>query len=92
MSTPAMQPTPRQEALVVCPCSKMFRPKKPWQRFCSASCRQSWDVEAGTMGRVASVRKLTRGRVSVILRLEGSAADRALNLTPGDDIRVVKQP
>lgn len=87
-----MHPEPRQAAMSVCPCGRMFRPVKPWQTFCCASCRSSYDAEVGATGTVASVRKLTRGRVSVIVRMEGPAAERAINLSPGDRVRAVRQP
>lgn len=90
--TSPMHPEPSQAAISVCPCGAMFRPRKLWQAFCGASCRSAYDAEVGATGTVASVRKLTRGRVSVIVRLEGPAAERAINLSPGDRVRAVRQP
>jgi hypothetical protein len=72
-------------------CASLFAPKKAWAAFCSPDCRTSYDIDIGATGRVSSVRKLRNG-VSIIVRLSGPAAERALNLTPGDRVRAVRQP
>lgn len=73
-------------------CNALFQPKKRWATFCCSECRSAYDSEIGATGEVKSARKLTRGRVSVILWLEGPAAERAMKLSPGDKARVVKLP
>lgn len=72
-------------------CATLFEPKKRWAAFCSSDCRTSYDVDVGATGRVVTVRKLKTG-VSIILRATGPAAERLLNLTPGDQVRAVRQP
>lgn len=64
---------------------------RPWQRFCSTKCRNDYDRSTGTGGKVAAVRKVKRG-ASVVIHLEGPAAERALNLGLGERVRVVREP
>ncbi|HJS88704.1 MAG TPA: hypothetical protein VJ738_01925 [Steroidobacteraceae bacterium] len=70
-------------------CGGTFRPSRPWQAFCSAAHRTAFDKEFGSAGTVASVRRLRRG-VSVVLHLDGPAAERALNLEIGAEVRIVR--
>jgi hypothetical protein len=88
-----MHPEAGQAAMRTCAyCTSLFAPRKGWATFCSPKCRTAYDVEVGATGKVASARKLARGRVSVIVWLEGPAADRAMKLSPGDLVRLVKAP
>lgn len=78
--------------LRTCPlCSVAFTPRTRWQTFCCAEHRTTYDQEFGTLGKVATVRKIKTG-VSVSIHLRGPAAERALNLLLGDAVRVVKAP
>lgn len=78
-------------AIKSCPlCSVAFAPKKPWQTFCCAEHRTAYDQEFGTMGKVATVRKIKTG-VSVSIHLSGPAAERALNLGIGEAVRIVRK-
>lgn len=78
--------------LRTCPlCHASFRPAKPWQTFCCAEHRTAYDQEFGTLGKVATVRKIKTG-VSVSIHLSGPAAERALNLVLGEAVKVVKAP
>jgi hypothetical protein len=69
----------------------MFGPKRRWEVFCSKKCRNDFQADFGATGKVASVRKLRRG-VSIVIHLEGPAAERALNLEPREIVRLVKRP
>lgn len=81
-----------QAPLRTCPlCKVAFEPKKPWQAFCCAEHRTAYDQEFGTLGKVATVRKIKTG-VSVSIHLSGPAAERALNLALGELVRLVRQP
>jgi hypothetical protein len=76
----------------ICPsCGNPFTPRRSWAVFCSSACRTTYDQEHGTEARVAAVRKLKTG-VSVVLRLQGPAAERALNLGIGEGVRLVRKP
>lgn len=88
MHQEAILPTQRPCAY----CATLFEPKKRWAAFCKPECRTSFDVDIGATGTVKGVRKLSRNRVSVIVWLEGPAAERALNLNQGDRVRAVRQP
>ena len=75
-----------------CPyCHGMFTPKRRWSAFCSAKCRDGYEADIGATGTIASVRKLQKG-VSVVIHLKGPAAERALNLTPRELVRLVRRP
>jgi hypothetical protein len=76
------------------PCAydgKLFIPCRPWEAFCSSKCRTAFDVDFGAQGTVASVRKINRG-ASVVIHLEGPAAERALKFGLRDLVRVVRRP
>lgn len=72
-------------------CQTLFVPRKRWGAFCSAKCRNAFDVEFGCQGTVASVRKINRG-ASVVIHLTGPAAERALKLELREVVRVVRKP
>lgn len=73
-------------------CGGPFDARKPWAAFCKPQCRAAFDVEVGATGTVKAVRRLTKGRVSVILWLDGPAAERAIHLEPGAAARVTRSP
>lgn len=78
-------------AIRTCPlCHGTFHPAKPWQTFCCAEHRTAYDQEFGTLGKVATVRKIKTG-VSMSIHLSGPAAERALNLALGDAVRLVRK-
>jgi hypothetical protein len=89
--TPMHQGAQQGEMRACAYCRTLFEPKKRWAAFCKPECRTAFDVDFGATGRVVTVRKLKTG-VSLILRATGPAAERLLNLTPGDQVRAVKQP
>ena len=75
-----------------CPyCRAMFSAKRRWSAFCSAKCRDGYEADVGATGTIASIRKLRKG-VSVVIHLQGPAAERALNLTPRDTVRLTRKP
>lgn len=79
-----------QAELRLCPyCKSMFAPKRRWEAFCSPKCRTAFDVDFGAQGVVASVRKIARG-ASVVIHLEGPAAERALKLGLREKVRIVR--
>lgn len=91
--TATMHQDGAQAEMIPCAyCQTLFTPTKRWERFHAPKCRTAYDVEIGATGKVMSARKLTRGRVSVIIWLEGPAAERAMKLSPGDLARVTRQP
>jgi hypothetical protein len=77
------------EARVCAYCHTLFAPKRLAQGFCSQRCRAGYHVDIGTMGKVASVRRINRG-ASVVIHLEGPAAEAALKLELRQKVRVVK--
>lgn len=78
------------------PCGTPFRPKRRTQKFCSGRCRQAHHrahpLGDGPGGKVAGVRRLARGRVSVVVHFEADDAERALKLALGELVRIVKGP
>lgn len=86
------EPDPVQvEALCCAYCRMLFSPTKRWQAFCSSRCRNSYNADFGTHGQVASVRRINRG-ASIVIHLEGPAAERALKLGIKDPVLLVKRP
>jgi hypothetical protein len=87
--TDEMHSEPRQtEARSCAYCRALFQPRRPWQPFCSVQCRNGYNADIGTQGVVASVRRINRG-ASIVVHLEGPAAQRALNLQLKDVVRIV---
>jgi hypothetical protein len=76
-----------------CPaCPTLFTPQRESQVFCTDRCRRNFANDVGATGRIASVRRLQRG-VSVVMHFaDGPSADRAINFTPGQHLRIVEQP
>lgn len=72
-------------------CGGEFAARKDWQKFCCAEHRTAYDQEFGTLGKVATVRKIKTG-VSVSIHLTGPAAERALNLELGSPARITRPP
>ncbi len=77
------------EARVCAYCHTMFAPKRSAQEFCSQRCRAGYHVDFGTTGIVASVRRIHRG-ASIVIHLEGPAAEAALKLELRQKVRVVR--
>lgn len=83
-------PEPVQAELRPCAyCHTMFAPKRSAQEFCSQRCRAGYHVDIGTTGKVASVRRIHRG-ASIVIHLEGPAAEAALKLELRQKVRVVR--
>lgn len=81
-----------QQEMRPCPyCHELFAPKRKAQAFCGSKCRSAYHIDVGTLGQIRSVHKLLRGRVSVVIHLEGPAAEAALNLPVREQIRIVRQ-
>lgn len=76
----------------VCPyCHGSFIPKRDRQEFCKPPCRVAYHLDVGAAGRVASVIRLKRG-VSVVTHFDdGPAAERAIQLRKGQQVRVVRE-
>lgn len=81
-----------QHAVPVCPyCHAFFMPKRKRQDFCSTKCRNDYHTDVGTKGKIAGVTRLLHGRVSVVTHFDaGPAAEHAIQLKRGDDVRTVK--
>lgn len=84
-------PNASSAAICCAYCSDPFPPGKAWSAFCSAKCRNAYDVEVGATGRVAAVRRIKSG-ASLVIHLTGPAAERALKLLLGERVRAVRQP
>jgi hypothetical protein len=69
-------------------CQTLFVPARPQQAFCSTKCRGAFHVDRGATGTVRSVRRIKTG-ASVVVHLTGPAAESALQLHLGDEIRIV---
>lgn len=72
-------------------CRSPFVPKRQWEAFCSAKCRNGYNTDVGTEGTIASVRRINRG-ASIVIHLTGPAAERAMRLELRDVVKVVKAP
>jgi hypothetical protein len=70
-------------------CQTLFVPARPQQAFCSTKCRGAFHVDRGATGTVRSVRRIKTG-ASVVVHLTGPAAESALQLHLGDEIRIVE--
>ncbi len=91
MSASGTHSEPAQQETRTCGyCNGLFAPKRDWEQFCKPACRRAYDLDFGAMGAVKSVRKLKSG-VSVVVHLPaGPAAERALRLALGENVRIVK--
>ncbi|MBS0380140.1 MAG: hypothetical protein JSS29_16790 [Proteobacteria bacterium] len=72
-------------------CHSMFTPKRRWEAFCKSRCRMAYEADFGAQGKVASVRRLKNG-VSVVVHLEGPAAERAVKLGLRELVRITRKP
>lgn len=72
-------------------CGSSLEEKRAHAEFCGDRCRLDWHRNQPPEGAVRSVRKLKRG-VSVVVHLEGPAAERALKLDLGELVRIVQGP
>jgi hypothetical protein len=79
-----------QAELRNCPyCHGLFQPKRLRQDFCGNPCRIGYHKDIGTAGTVAGVTRIKRG-VSVVLHFSnGPAAERAIKLMKGAEVRAV---
>ena len=72
-------------------CRRLFAPKRPSQVFCCTKCRSEYHVDHGASGTVAGVRRIHRG-ASIVIHLTGPAAEAAMQLLPGQKVRLVDAP
>jgi len=97
MSTPSLMhcdgpsSADQVEAATCAYCCTLFLPVRRWGAFCSAKCRNDFEADFGATGAVASVRKLRKG-VSVVIHLNGPAAERALKFGIRDPVRLTRKP
>lgn len=63
-------------------CGQTYNPKRTDSRFCCSRCKSAYHREHDPVGTVRSVRKLKRGRVSVVIWFDHPEASRALNFSP----------
>jgi hypothetical protein len=70
-------------------CKKTFTPRRLRQEFCNPHCRKGFHDDVGATGEVAGVTRLKKS-VSVVIHLpNGPAADRAIELLKGTEVRLV---
>ena len=67
-------------------CGHAYEPKRTDSRFCCSRCKSAWHREHEPAGQVRSVRKLTKGRVSVVTWFDETDAPRALRFEPGQRV------
>lgn len=79
------------EQMACAQCRRLFAPKRPSQVFCCTRCRSEYHVDHGASGKVAGVRRIHRG-ASIVIHLTGPAAEAALQLLPGQKVRLVDAP
>lgn len=70
-------------------CQTLFVPARPQQSFCATKCRTAFHVDRGATGAVRSVRRIKTG-ASVVVHLTGPAAEAALQLHLGEEVRIVE--
>ncbi len=73
-------------------CLTPFTPRKAWQKFCSTACRTEDNARRaadGMRGRVASIRPMKGGRVSMVVHFAADAREQALKLEPGKTVGVL---
>lgn len=75
-----------------CYCCTPFTPRRSWALFCSDKCRNDFDTDIGMTGKVARVSRRAKGGISVTIHFHGAAAERAINLAIGDDVRATRNP
>jgi len=68
-------------------CGNGYQPKRTDSRFCCARCKSAYHREHDPIGTVRSVRRLMRGRVSVVVWFDPPESSRAIVFEP--DQRVV---
>lgn len=64
-------------------CGQPFTPARQSAAYCSAACRRADFDERAKGGKVASVRRLKGGRMSVVLHMEHD-----VGIEPGQVVRV----
>lgn len=70
-------------------CGASLAGKRRQAKFCGEKCRQRFHRERAPQGKVKQVRRLSRGRVSVIIHFEPGDAERALRLMPGEEVSMI---
>jgi len=62
-------------------CGAIFDARIP-RRFCCDKCKAEWHRSHSPAGEVRSVRRMTNGRVAVIVHFAEHEAERALRFQP----------
>lgn len=80
---------------MICPhCQSEFEARRADQVYCRQRCRQDHYTatvgDGGLRAAISSVRVLSRGNVSVVLRFKLVDRDNALRLMPGKVVEVVE--
>ncbi len=68
-------------------CATVFQPRRDSAIYCCEACRRDAWRESAQTGRVASVRRLRSGQMSVVLHMP-----RDLGLSPGSEVRLGEPP
>lgn len=87
MSRPRRKPAPLPPSRTCEQCGTAFQPRRDSAVYCSEKCRKAAWREVAHMGRVASVRRLRSGQMSVVLHMP-----RDLGLSPGSEVRLGEPP
>jgi len=74
-------------------CQQPFTQRRSHQKFCGKACRlenhAAHKPEYGTAAKVKAVRILRSGKVSIVVHVPLDERERALRLTPGQDVQMV---
>lgn len=79
-----------------CGCGRMVRRTRSNHRYYEDACRarasrrRLLQEGAGTPGRIASIRKLKHGRVSVTVHVDAADAHKVLQLDQGANVRLAE--
>jgi hypothetical protein len=87
MSRPGRKRTPLPDPRSCEQCGSVFTPRRDSAVYCSEKCRKAAWRESSQEGRIASVRRLRSGQMSVVVHMP-----KDLALAPGDAIRLGDPP
>ncbi len=71
-------------------CEYCGGPKPDHARFCGAVHKAAWHREHQPEGAVRSVRRLMKGRVSIVIWFDEHEAHRALAFEPGQSVVIAE--
>lgn len=86
-------PTPADDSRRCAYCHTSFLPRRKWARFCSAACRteaNARSTETGVELKVASMRVLKGGTLSLVVRVPAEHRHQFESVAPGASLKVVR--